>query len=156
MRQYGWRKRYVSEEVGMNSRLDELQAAILRVRLAVLAADNNARRHAAALYGELLEESPLVLPFEAHGRGHVYHLYVVQAPDRAALQQFLSERGIASAIHYPVPVHLQPAYTHLGYEPGSLPVSERLAESVLSLPIFPQIDAGQVAAVAEAVRAFYV
>jgi len=155
MRQYGWRERYVSAEVGMNSRLDELQAAILRVRLAHLDADNGARRRLAALYNELLADTPLALPHEAHGQRHVYHLYVVQAPDREALRAYLSERGTATAVHYPVPVHLQPAYSHLGYEPGSLPVSEQTAESVLSLPIFPQMEEVQVTAVAQAVRDYY-
>ncbi|MFN2107491.1 MAG: DegT/DnrJ/EryC1/StrS family aminotransferase [Candidatus Promineifilaceae bacterium] len=155
LRQYGWRERYISEEVGMNSRLDELQAAILRVRLASVDADNDARRRVSSLYDELLADTPLELPREADGRRHVYHLYVVQAPNRQALRAYLAKKGIATAVHYPLPVHLQPAYIHLGRGPGSLPVSERTAESVLSLPIFPQMEEAQVAAVAKAIGDFY-
>ncbi len=155
LRQYGWRRRYVSEEVGYNSRLDELQAAILRVKLKNLARNNAARRQAAAVYNRRLKNTPLQLPGENLNTDHVYHLYVVQAPDREALTAYLAQRGIASAIHYPVPVHLQPAYWRYGYKRGSLPVSERLADSVLSLPIYPQISEAQLTAVAEVVQNFY-
>ena len=155
LRQYGWQQRYISEEVGYNSRLDELQAAILRVKLQNLTHDNNARRRAAAHYNQLLQDLPLHLPQERSDSQHVYHLYVVQTPDREALRAFLGKRGVATAVHYPVPVHLQPAYKRHGYERGSLPVSERLADSVLSLPMFPQISELQVSLVAEAVRDFY-
>ncbi len=155
LRQYGWRERYISEEVGYNSRLDELQAAILRVKLERLALDNDARRQAAALYDHLLADTPLIRPHARAGCQHVSHLYVVQTADRSALQAHLTERGIGTAVHYPVPVHLQPAYRRLGYERGSLPVSEGLAESVLSLPMYPQISEAQITAVARAVQEFF-
>lgn len=155
LRQYGWRERYISEEVGMNSRLDELQAAILRVKLRTLAADNESRRAAAARYDQLLAGTPLVLPQVRRSSSHVYHLYVVQVPQRDALRRYLTQRGIATAVHYPIPVHLQPAYRHYGCEPGSLPVSEHLAGSVLSLPLFPQISEAQQSAVARAIREFF-
>lgn len=141
--------------MGNNSRLDELQAAILRVKLGKLARDNEARRLAAALYNQMLQNTPLQLPQERPGSDHVYHLYVVQSPQRDALRAFLAQREIATAVHYPVPVHLQPAYTRHGYERGSLPVTEQLADSILSLPMFPQISEAQVTAVAEAIRRFY-
>lgn len=155
LRQYGWRLRYISEEVGNNSRLDELQAAILRVKLGKLARDNEARRQAARQYNQMLQNTPLQLPQERPGYDHVYHLYVVQAPERDALRTFLTQREIATAVHYPVPVHLQPAYTRHGYERGSLPVTEQLADYILSLPMFPQISEAQVTVVAEAIRNFY-
>lgn len=155
LRQYGWRRRYVSEETGYNSRLDELQAAILRVKLGCLHADNQRRHHAAKLYKKLLAGSPLHLPQERAGCQHVYHLYVVQAEERDELQSYLTEKGIGSAIHYPVPIHLQPAYQHLNYRPGSLPETERLAKRILSLPMFPHISEAQVTAVTAAIHDFY-
>lgn len=155
LRQYGWRERYVSTEVGENSRLDELQAAILRVRLQTLEQDNELRRQAAALYSLLLQDSSLLLPLERAETRHVYHLFVVQAPQRDELRAYLSEHSVGTAVHYPVPVHLQPAYRHLGYTAGSLPVSEKLAQTILSLPLYPQIKAEHIRAVAAAVSAFY-
>ena len=155
LRQYGWQERYISAEVGFNSRLDELQAAILRVKLGVLHQDNEARRRAATRYNELLAGYPIELPPERPSTRHVYHLYVIQTEERDELARFLATQGIATAVHYPVPVHRQPAYLHYGYEPGSLPVTERLAARVLSLPMFPQITESQQTAVAQAVRAFY-
>jgi dTDP-4-amino-4,6-dideoxygalactose transaminase len=155
LRQYGWRQRYVSDEVGLNSRLDELQAAILRVKLSALQEDNDARRRAATRYNDLLAGCPITLPQERPSARHVYHLYVIQADERDELAKFLATQGIATAVHYPLPVHRQPAYRHYGYEPGSLPVTEQLAARVLSLPMFPQITEGQQTAVGHAVRAFY-
>jgi dTDP-4-amino-4,6-dideoxygalactose transaminase len=155
LRQYGWRKRYVSEEVGDNSRLDELQAAVLRAKLRNLDQDNERRRRCAALYAELLDGCPIQLPQEFAGYRHVYHLYVIQSGERDDLRRFLHEQGMGTAIHYPLPIHLQPAYEPLGYLPGSLPQTEELAATILSLPMFPQIREEQVHAVASAIRAFY-
>ncbi len=155
LRQYGWSKRYVSEEVGFNSRLDELQAAILRIKLQGLQEGNEARRAAAARYHELLAGCPIELPVERPSARHVFHLYVIQADERDELARFLTLEGVGSAVHYPIPVHRQPAYERYGYEPGTLPVTERLAERVLSLPMFPQITEAQQTAVAYALRAFY-
>ncbi|MFN2137391.1 MAG: DegT/DnrJ/EryC1/StrS family aminotransferase [Candidatus Promineifilaceae bacterium] len=155
LRQYGWRERYISEEVGDNSRLDELQAALLSVKLGRLAQDNAARQRVAVLYGRLLAGTPLTLPRERTGVEHVYHLYVVQAPRRDALQAYLAEAGIGTAVHYPVPVHLQPAYTDCGFAAGSLPVSEALAGSILSLPMHPYLESEQIEYVAETIRRFY-
>ncbi len=155
LRQYGWRRRYVSEEVGYNSRLDELQAAILRVKLHTLQSNNQRRRSAADHYAHLLTGCPLHIPQERANCRHVYHLYVILAEERDDLQAYLSEQGIGTAIHYPVPIHLQPAYRQFNDGPGSLPVTERLAGKVLSLPMFPHITEPQVTDVAEAIRAFY-
>ena len=155
LRQYGWRERYISEIAGFNSRLDELQAAILRVKLQHLETGNKGRRQLAVQYQQLLAETPLSLPVTRKDCQHVYHLYVVQAPNREALQASLFKAGIATAIHYPAPVHLQPAYAGLGYRLGDLPVTEGLAQQILSLPMYPQLQPSVVEAVAEAIAQFY-
>jgi dTDP-4-amino-4,6-dideoxygalactose transaminase len=154
LREYGWRERYVSDVAGWNTRLDELQAAILRVKLRTLDADNAQRRRLASRYDEWLAASPVILPVEMPYGQHVYHLYVVRAERRAALQVFLKERGIGSLIHYPVPVHLQPAYRGRLGDVGSLPETERAAREVLSLPMVPELTEAEVRQVADAVREF--
>jgi len=154
LRVYGWERKYRSVEAGgINSRLDELQAAVLRTRLPRLPRWNELRRERAAWYRELLGDVPrLVLPED--DAGHVYHLFVVQITGgrRDALREALAERGVGSDIHYPLPTHLEPAWEELGYEPGELPVTERLAETVLSLPCFPELTRAEVEYVAAAVR----
>ena len=155
LREYGWRERYVSDVAGWNTRLDELQAAILRVKLRTLDADNAQRRRLASVYDEWLAACPAILPVEMPYGQHVYHLYVVRAERRAALQVFLKERGIGSSIHYPVPVHLQPAYRGRLGDVGSLPETERAAREVLSLPMFPELAEAEVRQVADAVCDFF-
>lgn len=155
LREYGWAERYVSHIRGTNSRLDELQAAILRVKLRHLESWNERRRQIARRYTEQLRSLPLTLPQEPPDARHVYHLYVVRHPHRDDLQTFLRQRGIGTLVHYPQPVHLQPAYADLGYGPGSLPASEAAARQVLSLPMYPELDDAEVAAVAEAVGEFF-
>lgn len=152
LRVYGWSRKYYSETPGgTNSRLDELQAALLRVKLRHLEEWNGARRQRAAWYGELLPGRPAgPLP----GEDHVYHLYVVRSPRRDALQAYLRARGIGTDVHYPLPAHLQPVYRPLGYAEGAFPVSERLAREVLSLPMYPELTCAEVEAVAAAVRSF--
>lgn len=154
LREYGWRERYISSVSGWNSRLDELQAAILRVKLAHLDEDNTRRRHLAALYDDLLSGCAVARPVEMPYGRHVYHLYVVRSPQRDALRAHLAARGVGTGIHYPAPVHLQPAYAALGYRPGALPVTERLAREVLSLPLYPELGEAAIAYVAEAMAAF--
>jgi len=154
LREYGWRERYISDIAGWNTRLDELQAAILRVKLRTLDADNAQRRRLASMYDEWLATSPVILPVEMPYGQHVYHLYAVRAERRDALQVFLKERGIGSLIHYPVPVHLQPAYRGRLGDVGSLPETERAAREVLSLPMFPELAEADVRQVAGAVREF--
>ena len=152
LRMYGWEKRYYTvDSGGINSRLDEIQAALLRVKLRHLAAWNNARRRIAQRYNQLLADTGLLLPELPSDESHVFHLYVVQTQQRDRLQASLQQRGVETAIHYPLPAHLQPVYQGLA-EPGSLPVTEKLAGTVLSLPIYPELTDAEVDAVVAAVR----
>jgi dTDP-4-amino-4,6-dideoxygalactose transaminase len=152
LRQYGWRERYVSEVAGVNSRLDEIQAAVLRVKLQHLEAHNGRRRAIAARYDRALADSGLQLPARAAGCEHVFHQYVIRSSRRTALQQRLRDAGIASNVHYPVPIHLQPAYRdRIATAAGGLPHTEAAAASVLSLPMYPQLADAQVDAVCDAV-----
>jgi dTDP-4-amino-4,6-dideoxygalactose transaminase len=154
LRMYGWDAKYHTADAGgRNSRLDELQAALLRVKLPHLHAANAARRERAAWYAELLAGLPLALPPDEPG--HSYHLYVVTLPDRAtrdALRAHLTAAGVGCDVHYPTPAHLQPAFAGLGYGPGSLPVTEELAGRILSLPLFPELSRAEAERVAAAVR----
>lgn len=158
LRQYGWRVRYESEISGINSRLDELQAALLRVKLKHLDNWNKARRDRAAIYTELLPGKRVTPPAEMPYAEHIFHLYVVQCDEtkggsREYLSLFLKEREIGTAIQYPTPIHLQPAYQHLA-PAGSLPVAEKLAREILSLPLYPELPLADVRAVADAIREF--
>jgi dTDP-4-amino-4,6-dideoxygalactose transaminase len=154
LRQYGWKQRYVSDTLGYNSRLDELQAAILRVRLPRLAAENARRGAIAAAYDQGLAGLPLIRPATRRGASHVWHQYVVRSAGRDALQQALKDRGIGTNIHYPVPVHRQPAYAgRLLAGPSGLGETERAAAEVLSLPMYPQLSDASVAAVIEGFQA---
>jgi len=153
LRQYGWRTHYISDSVGVNSRLDELQAAILRVKLQHLDAQNARRQAIAAAYDDALRGTMLTAPARRAGVGHVFHLYVLRTPDRAAIQARLRAAGIATGIHYPSPVHLQPAYRgRIALGPSRCHVTEIAAEQVLSLPMYPELSDGQVAQVCEALR----
>ena len=154
LREYGWAERYVSHLKGLNSRLDELQATILRVKLRRLDAWNARRRALAQQYTTLLRDSGLQLPLDLPDGEHVYHLYVIRTPQREALRAFLHARDIGTLIHYPAPVHLQPAYADLGYGPGSLPETEAAAAQVLSLPLYPELREDEVAAVCAAIMDF--
>ena len=150
LRQYGWRQHYISDFVGVNSRLDELQAAILRVKLAHLDAANARRRTIAAAYDAVLGERR---PLRRRGSEHVYHLYVIRVDDRDAVQARLRARGIGTGVHYPAPVHRQPAYEgRVGLGPAACAETERAAAQVLSLPIWPELTGEQVAAVCEALK----
>src|SRR5205807_2073008 len=129
---------------GINSRLDELQAAILRPKLAHLDEWNSERRDRARLYGELLEGTELLLPAEVPPARHCFHLFVVRSHDRDRLRRELAELGVGTAIHYPMPVHFQDAYRDLGYAAGDFPVAERAAREILSLPLYPELAEEQV------------
>ena len=145
LREYGWVKRYVSDVPGMNSRLDELQAAILDVRLAGLERDNERRREIAAIYTRGLSGAPVALPIERPGVRHVFHQYVVRVRDRDGLAARLKAAGIGSNVHYPIPVHLQPAYVgRLALSPQDLSHTETAAREVLSLPMYPELTDAQV------------
>jgi dTDP-4-amino-4,6-dideoxygalactose transaminase len=153
LRQYGWRTHYISDAVGVNSRLDELQAAVLRVKLGHLDAQNARRQTIAGMYDAALQGTSLTPPTRRDGVGHVFHLYVLRTRDRPAVQQRLREAGIGTGIHYPSPVHLQPAYRgRLALGPSLCRATEIAAEQVLSLPIYPELTDGQVAQVCDALR----
>ena len=155
LRNYGSQQKYYNEVVGYNSRLDELQAAVLGVKLQHLPGWTRQRQQVAAWYGQHLAGiDGLRLPTVADGATHVYHLYVVHTPRRDALQQHLTAQGIGTMIHYPVPPHRQQAYQTLGLEPGRFPIAETLAATCLSLPMWPGLTEAQVAAVAAAIRSF--
>jgi dTDP-4-amino-4,6-dideoxygalactose transaminase len=155
LRQYGWVEpsvHRVSHIRGVNSRLDELQAAILRVKLGYLDVWNEARRERALMYTEGLAGTELVCPMQADWARHAYHLYVVRCQVREKLRAHLGSQGIQTAIHYPVPIHLQPAYRDLGYEVGDLPVTEMLADEVLTLPLYPELSLEKVQRVIECIK----
>jgi dTDP-4-amino-4,6-dideoxygalactose transaminase len=157
MRQYGWRDRYVSDEVGMNSRLDELQAAILRVQLRHLDADNARRRMIAERYNASLDGMPLALPpIPDAPQGHAFHQYTILTPMRGELQAALAANGVLTAILYPKPIHRMPAYAEYVRRFGSVcPVADRVCEELLCLPIHPALDDGDVDLVVTGIRAFF-
>jgi dTDP-4-amino-4,6-dideoxygalactose transaminase len=152
LRDHGSEKKYHHELIGYNFRLEGLQGAVLNVKLRHLDRWNDLRRAHAARYRELLGATPLVLPREMDYARHIYHLYVVQTEERALLQQSLAEAGVQTGIHYPVPVHLQPAYASLGHRAGDFPEAERQAARVLSLPMYPELTDVQLNMVAEAIQ----
>lgn len=156
LRDHGQSRKYVHEMEGYNGRMDAIQAAFLRIKLAHLPGWNAARRRAADQYRAALAGlAEIRLPVERPGAEHVYHLFVIQAERRDALQQYLTARGIGTGLHYPVPLHLQTAYAGLGLGMGAFPVSEAAASDILSLPMFPELTADQIAIVADAIREFY-
>jgi len=155
LRNHGQAAKYLSSEPGWNSRLDELQAAILRVKLRHLSNWQRARQSHAAEYSRLLTQIPGVMPpIVPDGYEHVYHQYTIRIERRDGLQKFLSERKIGSTVYYPYPLHLQPLYASLGHKPGDFAHSERAAQEVLSLPMYPELLKEQIARVAEAVAEF--
>ena len=172
LRHHGSRERYYHDELGWNSRLDEIQAAILRVKLTHLEEWNNRRRERARLYDRLFEEAGLAAAPQAAGAGlvavhpvellqtaaqahHVYHQYAIRASRRDPLRQFLAERGVSTDVYYPVPLHLQKALTYLGYRPGDFPEAVRAADHLLALPIFPEITEAEQRLVVDSIAAFY-
>jgi dTDP-4-amino-4,6-dideoxygalactose transaminase len=153
LREYGWRQRYISDSPGLNSRLDELQAAILRVKLRYLMAENARRQAIAAAYDAGLAQTPYRTPAARPGISHVYHQYVVLAPERERVREHLKAQGIATNVHYPAPVHLQPAYRgRLPLGPSGLQATEAIQAEIMSLPIYPQMTDGATARVIAALR----
>ncbi len=152
LRQYGWRKRYVSDLPGRNSRLDEIQAAILRVRLTRLDAENRRRDELAQQYLAALKDTPLTLPVVVEGRTHCWHQFVVRTPKRDELKTYLETRGIICGILYPVPVHRQPAYHDAAL---NLPHTEQACAEVLSLPLHPGLTSEDVVRVISEVNGFF-
>ena len=156
LRNYGSQQKYYNEVIGQNSRLDELQAAVLRVKLPHLTAWTAQRQQVAAWYDQHLAGlGDLVLPAVAHGATHVYHLYIIRTARREALQQYLTAQGVGTLIHYPVPPHRQQAYAQLGMVAGDFPIAEEIANTALSLPMWPGMTEAHVVAVADAVRSFF-
>ncbi|HAJ27405.1 MAG TPA: erythromycin biosynthesis sensory transduction protein eryC1 [Syntrophus sp. (in: bacteria)] len=155
LREYGWAERYISSIPGGNSRLDEIQAAILRVKLPTLDDDNIRRKKIADQYSRLLADMNLVLP-KTHPQGsHVFHLYVARTPRRDALRSFLAEHGIGALIHYPVPIHLQPAY-HCRLRCGDgMEETEKVAAEILSLPIYPELEETELHSIVASIREFW-
>lgn len=154
LRQYGWDSGHISQEAGANSRLDELQAAILRVKLAHLESDNQKRRDVADRYFQALENTGLQLPALRPNARHVFHLYVIRTQRRDALMNHLRENGVYALPHYPVPTHLQPAYAPFAPLAVALVETERAAGEVLSLPIYPELTHEDQEVVIEAIQAF--
>ena len=152
LRDHGSRVRYHHEMLGTNARLDELQAAVLRVKMRYLEEWNAARQAHARAYTEQLQDVVETLPVVRPYNTHVYYVYVVQVQNREYFRQALEHQGIATAVHYPIPIHLQPACAHYGYKRGMLPVTEAVAERLVSLPMYPELTAEQIQAVVNAVK----
>jgi dTDP-4-amino-4,6-dideoxygalactose transaminase len=164
LRAHGMRRRYYHDEIGWNSRLDSVQAAVLEVKLRYLPEWNQQRRDHAARYDELFHGARLsasttaegiVLPYTDPRAGHVFHQYVIRAPRRDALRQFLAEQQIGSEIYYPLPLHLQTSLVGLGYKHGDFPISEAAADEVLALPMYPELRDDEQQTVVDAIAAFY-
>jgi len=156
IREYGWRDRYVSARIGINTRLDPLQAAILGARLPHLADDNARRQAIAARYDKGFAGMPLALPRQCAESCHVFHQYVIRSKARDQLREHLRRGQIGTGIHYPVPVHLQPAYRgRLGEFPAGLPETTRVAGEILSLPIYPQLAGEAADRVVSEIRRFF-
>jgi dTDP-4-amino-4,6-dideoxygalactose transaminase len=155
LREYGWKERYVSKISGWNTRLDELQAAILRVKLKYLDEDNTLRENISVLYSEHLKSTDLILPLKKENVRHVHHLFVVRLKKRDALKSYLKEKQIGALIHYPVPIHLQPAYAYLAHAKTNLSETEKAANEILSLPIYPELKQAEVHTVVDAIKKYF-
>lgn len=155
IRDHGSEKRYYHETLGWNGRLDELQAAVLRIKLRHLEDWNQKRNQNAAQLSQALAGMDLVTPFTAPGNEHIFHLFVIQTEQRDALRDYLNAQGIGTGIHYPVPIHLQKSCAHLGNQPGSLPVTEAAVDRILSLPMYAELTPEQIAQIASTIRAFF-
>jgi len=148
LRDHAQSRKYLHDEIGYNYRMDSFQAAVLAIKLKRLDAWNRARAERAAYYTELLKDSPYKLPAHVPDSECVWHCYVIEAPERDRVRAGLNDAGIETGVHYPVPVHLQKAYAHLGYKPGDLPVTEKLCQHCLSLPIYPELSKEKIFTVA--------
>jgi len=155
LRNHGRKDKFTHLIPGCNARLDTLQAAVLLVKLRYLARWNEARRRVAARYREGLQGLPLKLPAESNDAKHVFHQFVVRLPQRDRLREFLKEKGVSTGIHYPLPLHLQPALKELGYKGGDFPVTERVTDEILSLPIFPELSDESTDYVIDCIHTFF-
>ena len=154
LRTHGWKRKYHSEEVGYNSRLDAIQAAILQVKFPYADSWNDARRRLAQRYAESLSPLGIITPIEKEWGRHVYHLYIIRVQTRDALQAFLKERGIASEVYYPLPPHLSLPCKKFGYKEGDFPHAEKAARQTLALPLYPELTMSQQDEVIAAVKSF--
>jgi dTDP-4-amino-4,6-dideoxygalactose transaminase len=154
MREYGWKERHISHVKGWNTRLDEIQAAVLRTKLPHLDRDNDSRTRIARRYDKALAECVITRPEVREGSSHVYHLYVVRSSQWHALKTYLQENGIGTLIHYPVPVHLQPAYRNQRFSSEDLSETELAAREILSLPIYPEIKEADIEKIIKVVKTF--
>ena len=154
LREHGSTQRYHHDELGYNYRMEGFQGAVLGVKLKHLAKWNSERRRVARRYTELLADTPLKLPREADYAESAWHLYTVRHPRRDELKKFLDANGVGNAVHYPIPLHLQKAYAHLGHQSGDFPVAEKAAREVLSLPVFPELTDAQIRRVVEVIKNF--
>jgi dTDP-4-amino-4,6-dideoxygalactose transaminase len=156
MRNVGQSAKYQHQIKGFNHRLDSIQAAVLCVKLPYLDEGNTWRRDAASRYNKRLDNTAVTLPTAADGVEHVYHLYIIQVDNRDQLQAHLAEAGIATGIHYPIPIHLQPAYAELGHKPGDFPETEKLTQRILSLPMYPGITSEAIDYTANTINDFII
>lgn len=154
LRNHGRTKKYEHEYEGYNCRLDTLQAAILRVKLKYISSWNEARRNHASSYRKLLQNTDIILPTEQKDNKHIYHIFAVRVADRDNLLNKLKNEGIGAGIHYPIPLHLQPAYRYLGYKKGDFPITEKCAREIISLPMYPELDEVKIKKIAEAISKF--
>ncbi len=154
LRDHGSEKRYYHEFLGWNARLDELQAAALRIKLPHLDRWNEQRRLNASLYDQRLKDSGVITPYQASYNCPIFHLYVIRSQHRDELKDYLGANGIGTGIHYPVPIHLQKPFLQFGYALGSLPVTERITQEILSLPMYPELTPEQIFRVADLVKTF--
>jgi dTDP-4-amino-4,6-dideoxygalactose transaminase len=153
LRDHGQATKSMHSAIGWNARMDGIQAAVLSVKLSRLEANNETRRAHARIYDRLLADEPrIVRPTEAPDRKHVYHIYAVRVPERDQVLQRMSARGVHCGVHYPIPIHLQKAYSFLGLKPGSFPVAERCAREFLSLPMYPELKPEQIEHVARTLK----
>jgi dTDP-4-amino-4,6-dideoxygalactose transaminase len=162
LRTHGMRRRYFHDEIGWNARMDTIQAAVLEVKLKRVDAGNARRREIAAMYDKVFRDAALVdeangvvLPWTDPRAEHVFHQYCIRAPRRDELRAFLTEEGVGSEIYYPLPLHLQESLAFLGYKRGDFPESERAADEVLALPIYPELRGDEVETVVDSIRRFY-
>lgn len=155
MRNYGQAQKYHHDYLAWNSRLDTIQAAVLLVKLKYLDGWNRRRKDIAQKYNEMLASLPIIAPEIPTESDHIFHLYVIRTKNRDNLAKFLNGKGIGTGLHYPIPIHLQKAYKDLGYKKGDFPVSEKLADEILSLPMFPELEESQVEYITENIKKFF-
>lgn len=154
LRDHGSKRKYYHDMIGYNARMDGIQGAVLDVKLKYLPQWNEGRNKVAAQYRKLLAGSPVVLPSEMENLYQVYHQFVIETDRRDELQNYLKENGIPTLIHYPIPIHLQKGYLDAGFKSGSLPVTERFADRILSLPIYPELGSAEIEYISDKIKSF--